>query len=150
MAASAQATLNISKGSRRRSFLGAAGLVVKPLAEAIGLPGLREPVRAARDIATALKAPKKNDEKAQELIDRIEDILTQIKPLAGGIGCDQYYPVIHMAIGKLEEIKIELANLKSQNYTIRFSRQGDIEQLLSRKEHELQVAIQDICTAPML
>ncbi|KAG8704108.1 hypothetical protein FRC11_010200 [Ceratobasidium sp. 423] len=89
MATNVQATPNASKGSRRRSFWGVAGLVAKSLTEAVDLPGLREPVRAARDIATALKAPKANDKKAQELIDRIKGILAQIKPVAEGIESDE-------------------------------------------------------------
>ncbi|KEP52309.1 hypothetical protein V565_047580 [Rhizoctonia solani 123E] len=150
MSTNVQPTLNNPKNSRRRSFLGATGLVAKSLTKVVDLPGLREPVRAAQDIATALKAPKNNDANAQELIDRIEDILAQIKPSFGGTEYEElkkYRPGLFVAIGKLEAIKLELLDIKSKNYATKLARQQDIEQFLNKKEHELHRAIQDLCVS---
>ncbi|CAE7184226.1 unnamed protein product [Rhizoctonia solani] len=161
MTTSFQTTPGATKGtnSRRRSFFGAAGLVAKSLTEAIDLPGLREPIRTAQDIATALKphvlqAPKNNNVKAQELIDRIEDILAQIKRPAGAIEYEseelhKYNPGLHMIIRKLEGIKAELFEMKSKNYPTRLACQQEIEQLLSKKEYEVHTAIQDLCVSQM-
>ncbi|CUA73633.1 hypothetical protein RSOLAG22IIIB_01173 [Rhizoctonia solani] len=142
MSTNVQNASNTPKNSRRRVFLGAAGLVVKSLTKAVGLPSLREPVRAAQDIAAALKAPKINDAKAQELIDRIEDILAQIKPTVKGIDYEQLkknQPGLHMAIEKIEGIKAELSDIKSKTRAAKLARQQDIERFLMKKEHELQV-----------
>ncbi|KAL5640686.1 hypothetical protein ACGC1H_001239 [Rhizoctonia solani] len=148
MSTNVQPTLNTLKSSRRRSFLGATGLVAKSLTKVVDLPGLREPVRAAQDIATALKAPKNNDTKAQELIDRIEDILAQTKPSPGGTEYEElkkYRPGLFVAIGKLEAIKVEFLDTKSKNRRTKLARQQEIEQFLNKKEHELHMAIQDLC-----
>ncbi|EUC67773.1 hypothetical protein RSOL_554440, partial [Rhizoctonia solani AG-3 Rhs1AP] len=150
MSTNVQPTLNTPKNSRRRSFLGATGLVAKSLTKVVDLPGLREPVRAAQDIATALKAPKNNDAKAQELMGRIDDILRQIKfsnnAGHGELESEEWrnrYPEHCRAAEKLEEIKVALATVKARTYTAKLARQNDIEQFLSSKEQELQMVIQD-------
>ncbi|CAE6451290.1 unnamed protein product [Rhizoctonia solani] len=143
--------INTSKGSRRQSFLAAAGLVAKSLTEIVDLPGLREPSRAARDIVVALKAPKKNDEKTQELKDRIDEILAKIKPLASGGEHDmpaKSDPELHIVIGKLDRIKAELIKIESRSYATRLARQQDIEQFLNEKERELHIVIQDLSCRP--
>ncbi|CUA67946.1 hypothetical protein RSOLAG22IIIB_13581 [Rhizoctonia solani] len=150
MSTNVQNASNTPKNSRRRAFLGAAGLVANLLTKVVDLPGLREPVRTAHDIAATLKAPNINDAKAQELIDRIDGVLAQIKPTVGGMDhqdLKKNHPGLHMAIEKIEGIKAELSDIKSKSRVAKFARQQDIEQSLSRKEHELHMAIQDVCRA---
>ncbi|KAG8730116.1 hypothetical protein FRC11_007398 [Ceratobasidium sp. 423] len=152
MTTNVQTTPNAPKGSRRRSFLGAAGFVAKSLAKVVDLPGLRESTRVARDVATALNAPTNNDVKAQELMNRIDDILGQIKASVGVEHADtkseefkRRYPGLRVVVGKLEGIKEELAKVRDKSYTAKLIRQEDIEQLLGNKEQELHAAIQNFC-----
>ncbi|KAB5595184.1 hypothetical protein CTheo_1262 [Ceratobasidium theobromae] len=70
---------------RRRPLKAAAALVAKSATNLVDLPGLRDSVNAVQGIVQALQAPGQNDASAQELIDRVEEMMGPIVPLAENI-----------------------------------------------------------------
>ncbi|CAE6426366.1 unnamed protein product [Rhizoctonia solani] len=119
----------VQNNLRRRPIRAATELVAKSVVNFVGVPGLKDSVRTAREIVGALKEPARNDLITQNLIDHLDEILL----CAQGDGAE----VDSEGLEDLQRIKAAVVELKNKTYGTKLACQRDIGRELVKREKEI-------------